>query len=76
MLFQIWILYYTFTYIVPFGVIENRVTKLNSKYFHGDFAEAWLFEKFIFELDASSYSSNIACIIFFKKMVVSSANQS
>ena len=32
-LLQIWIFYYTFTYFVPFGVIENRVTKVKSKYF-------------------------------------------
>ena len=77
-LFQMWIFYYTFTYFVPFGVIENRVTKVNFKYFNGNFAEAWLFEKFIFELDASSYSFKITCIlsrqvISLKKMVVSSA---
>ena len=75
-LFQIWIFYYTFTYFVPFGVIKNRVTKVNSKYFNGNFAEAWLFEKFIFELDASSYSFKITCILLrqvisLKKMVVS-----
>ena len=72
------LLYYTFTYFVPFGVIKNRVTKVNFKYFNGNFAEAWLFEKFIFELDASSYSFKITCIlsrqvISLKKMVVSSA---
>ena len=76
--FQIWIFCYTFTYFVPFGVIENRVTKVNFKYFNGNFAEAWLFEKFIFELDASSYSFKITCIlsrqvISLKKMVVLSA---
>ena len=27
--------YYTFTNFVPIGVIENRVTKINSKYFNG-----------------------------------------
>ena len=33
-MFQVWIgfVWYTFTYFVPFGVIENRVTKVNSKY--------------------------------------------
>ena len=31
-LFQIWAFYYTFKYFVPFGVIENRVNKVNSKY--------------------------------------------
>ena len=61
--FQIWIFCYTFTYFVPFGVIENRVTKVNFKYFNGNFAEAWLFEKFIIELDASSYSFKITCIL-------------
>ena len=53
-LFQKWIFYYGFTYSVPFGVIKNRVSKVNSKYFNGNCAEAWFFEKFIFELDASS----------------------
>ena len=77
-LFQIWIFYYTFTYFVPFGVIKNRVTKVNFKYFNGNFAEAWLFEKFIFELDAFSYSFKITCILLrqvisLKKIVVSSA---
>ena len=72
--------FYTFTYFVLFGVIENRVTKVNFKYFkfNGNFAQALLFEKFIFELDASSYSFKINCIlskqvISLKKMVVSSA---
>ena len=27
--------YYTFTYFVPIGVINDRVTKINSKYFNG-----------------------------------------
>ena len=27
---------YTFTYFVPFGVVENAVTKVNSKYFNGN----------------------------------------
>ena len=77
-LFQIWFFYYTFTYFVPFGVIENRVTKVKSKYFNGKCAEAWLFEKFIFELDSSSYSFKITYILLrqvisLKKMVVSSA---
>ena len=76
--FQIWIFCCTFTYFVSFGVIENRVTKVNFKYFNGNFAEAWLFEKFIFELDVSSYSFKITCIlsrqvISLKKMVVLSA---
>ena len=76
--FQIWIFSYTFNYFVPFEVIENRVTKVNFKYFNGIFAEAWLFEKFIFELHASSYSLKITCIlskqvISLKRMVVSSA---
>ena len=26
----------TFTYLVPFGVIKNRVTKISFKYFHGN----------------------------------------
>ena len=69
---------YTFTYFVSLGVIQKRVTKVNFKYFNENFEEAWLFEKFIFDLDASSYSFKITCIlsrqlISFKKMVVSSA---
>ena len=55
----------TFNYFVPFGVIENRFTKINFKYFNGncDYSScpvvyfymrylimAWLFEKIIFEL--------------------------
>ena len=39
-LFQIWIFYYTFTCFVPFEVTENRVTKVNSKLFNGNCAEA------------------------------------
>ena len=39
-LFHIWIFYYTFTYFVPFGVIKNRVTKVNSKSFNGNCAKA------------------------------------
>ena len=77
-LFQIWIFYYTFTYFAPFGVIKNRVTKANSNYFNGNCVEDWLFQKFIFELDASSYSFKIPCILLgqvisLKKMVVWSA---
>ena len=34
-LFQIWVLL-TFNYFVPFGVIENRFTKINFKYFNGN----------------------------------------
>ena len=39
-LFEIWIFFqisYTFTYFVPFGVIKNRVTKINFKYFNGNY---------------------------------------
>ena len=73
--FQIWIFCYTFTYFVPSGVIKNRVTKVNFKYFNGNFAEVLLFEKFTFELDSSSHSFKITCIlsgqvISLKKMVV------
>ena len=76
--FQIWIFCYTFPYFVSFGDIENRVTKVNFKYFNGSFEEAWLFEKFIFEVDASSYSFKITCIlsrqvISLKMIMVSSA---
>ena len=76
--FQTWIFCYTFTYLVPFGVIKNRITKVNFKYFNGNFSEAWLSEKFVFEVDASSYSFKIICIlskqvISLKKMVVLSA---
>ena len=86
---------YTFTFFVRFGVIKNRATKVNSKYFNGNFDnficpvwsvlflhapdyQAWLFQEFIFELDASSYSFKITCIllrqvIYLNKMVVSTA---
>ena len=77
-LFQIWIFYHTFTYFVPFGIIKNRVTKFNSKYVNGNCAEAWFFEKFFFELDASSYSFKITCVLLrqvrsLRKIVVTSA---
>ena len=77
-LFLLWLFLYTFTYYVSFGVIENRFTKVNFKCFNGNFAEASFIEKFIFELDASSYSFEITCIlsrqvISLTKMVVSSA---
>ena len=39
-LFKIWTFYNTLTYFVPFGVIENRVTKVIFKYFNGNCAEA------------------------------------
>ena len=55
--------FHTFTYFVSFGVIENGVTKANFRYFNGNFAGAWLFEKLIFELIASSYSFKITCIL-------------
>ena len=76
-LFQIWIFYY-FYYFFPFGVIENRITKVISIYFNGNCVEAWLFGKFIFQLHASSYSFKITCILLrqvipLKKMVVLSA---
>ena len=35
-LFQIWIFCYTLTYFIPFAVIEDRVTKINFKYFNGN----------------------------------------
>ena len=35
-LFRIWTFCYTFTYFVPFGVIENRFTKFKFKYFNGN----------------------------------------
>ena len=34
-LFQICIFYYTFIYFVPYRVIENKVTEINSNYFFG-----------------------------------------
>ena len=54
------------------------VTKVNFKYFNGNFPEAWLFQKFIFELDTFLHSFKITCIlsrqvISLKKMVVLSA---
>ena len=85
---------YTFTFFVRFGVIKNRVTNVNSKYFNGNFDhficriwsilflytpdhQPWLFEKLIFELNASSYNFKITCIllrqvIYLNKMVLSS----
>ena len=71
---------YTFTFFVRFGVIKNRVTNVNSKYFNGNFDhficriwsilflytpdhQPWLFEKLIFELNASSYNFKITCIL-------------
>ena len=77
-LFQICIFYYAFTYFVLFGVIKNRYAKINSKYSNGNSAEAWIFEDFAFELDASSYSLQITCmqsrqVVFCKKMVKLSA---
>ena len=58
---------YIFACVVPFGVIENRITKINFKYFNGNCnysspgwsilflyaptTNAWLFEKIFFELD-------------------------
>ena len=55
--------------------LELIITKVNFKYFNGNFAETWIYEKFIFELDASSYSFKITCIlsrqvISLKKMVM------
>ena len=35
-LFQIWIFCHTIAYFFPFGVTENRVTKINFKYFNGN----------------------------------------
>ena len=86
---------YTFNYFVPFGVFENKVIQVYSKYFNGTFVhfvcpdlsilflyaaahKAWLFEKSIFELDASSYSFKTTCILLrqvtsLKKMLLSSA---
>ena len=57
------------TYFVPFGVIENRVTEVNSKYFNGNCAEAWILY---------IYVSWITCILLsqvisLKKIVESSA---
>ena len=39
-LFQIWIFYYSFIYFDPTGVIEDRVTKINYRYFN---RKLWLF---------------------------------
>ena len=69
---------YTFNYFFTFGVIENIITKVNFKYFNGNFAEAYFLEKSIFELDAYTYSFKMICIlskqaISLKKMVVSLA---
>ena len=94
-LFQMDFFCYTFTYFIRFGVIKNRVSKINYRYFHGNSDQfippgwsilflyapaykAWLFEKFTFDLDTSSYRFKITCILLrqvipLKKMVVSSA---
>ena len=53
-LFQIWTFYYTYIYFVPIGVMENRVTKANSKYFNGILQRLDFFLKFIFQLYVSS----------------------
>ena len=65
-------------YFAPIGVIKDRTTKMYPKYFNGNVTipfvlfyqfflydpscKAWLFEKFIFELEAS-YSFKITCIL-------------
>ena len=41
-LFHIWIFYYAFIYFDQFGVIKNRITKVTSKYFNRNCAEAWI----------------------------------
>ena len=78
--------YYTFTYFVTIEVIEVRVTKINlfclyldQFYFYMlQSIGLWLFEKFIFKLDSSSYSFKRTCILLklvisLEKMAVSSA---
>ena len=52
-LFQIWTFYYTYIYFVSIGVMENRVTKVNSKYFNGilqrlEFLKVYLSARCIF----------------------------
>ena len=81
------------TFFVPIGVIKDRTTKMYPKYFNGNVTillscfinpflydpacKPWIFEKFIFELEAS-HSFKITCIlvrqaILLRKLVVSSA---
>ena len=79
-LFQMSIFYYTYIYFAQIGVIEDRVTKINSKHFNGKLwpfllsllinsificssPKGLVFEKFIFELDGSSYRFKIICIL-------------
>ena len=78
-LFQIWIFYYTILHLFcPIWSYQEYSYQINSKYFNGNCAKTWLFENFIFELDASPYSFKITCILLrqvisLKKIVVSSA---
>ena len=68
------------TYLLPIGVIKDRITKMYAKLYHNEklwpyqlacFTSsflynpanmAWIFEKFIFELEAF-YSFKVTCIL-------------
>ena len=65
--------------ILSHSELLRIVTKVDFKYFNESFSEASLFEKFIFELDASSYSFKTTFILSrqiipLNKMVVLTAN--
>ena len=65
--------------ILSHSELLRIVIKVDFKYFNESFSEASLFEKFIFEIDASSYSFKITFIlsrqiISLNKMVVLTAN--
>ena len=80
-------------YFVPIGIINDRTTKMYPKYFNENVTmsfvlfyqfflydlayKAWLFEKFIFELEASN-KFKITCnlvrqVILLRQLVMSSA---
>ena len=67
------------SFILSHSELLRIVTKVDFKYFNESFSEASLFEKLIFELDASLYSFKITFslsrqIISLNKMVVLTAN--
>ena len=59
----------TFNYFVPFGVIENRFTKINFKYFNGN---CWASLSFSYSLKITYIL--LRQVISLKKMVVLSVN--
>ena len=78
-LFQMSIFYYTYTYFAQIGVLEDRLPKLTPsilmEIYDHSFCPCWsivfsysspkglVFEKFIFELDGTSYRFKIICIL-------------